>query len=77
MKFGYNAKITYMLMGLDFYEALEYEKFLQSLFDPYQPKIKFGGHTECFVDIDIDDYKKLVCELQPTEIIENLEISWR
>lgn len=45
-------------MGVEFYKALEYEKLLQSKFDSYQPKIRFGGHRECFLNVDIDLYKK-------------------
>lgn len=79
MKHGYSATITYMLMGLDFYDAINTETQLQGLFKRYIPKIKFGGYCECFKDINIEDYKNKVSHLIPQskEIVENLEITWR
>ena len=66
-------------MGLDFYDAVNNESTLQGLFNPYNPKIKFGGYRECFKDINLTDYKSKVNHLIPQakEIVENLEITWR
>ncbi len=77
MKHGYNATVIYMIMGIDPYIALEYERLLQSLFDRHYPLIKFGGHTECFKSVDLSKYKSVVSKLNPVEVVENLEISWR
>lgn len=79
MKAGYNADIIYMVLGVDFTEALNAENTLQQLFKPYTPLKKFGGHRECFSHIDVDQYKKYLHGLisNYSEITENLEISWR
>jgi hypothetical protein len=79
MKFGYRATIIYMLMGMDCFDTMNAEKYLQGLFKQYIPKTKFGGYSECFKDINIDDYKMKVHYLIPQskEIVENLEITWR
>lgn len=79
MKFGYKIKIVYMLMGLDFYEALNMEKYLQSLFKSYNPLKVFGSYRECFSDIPLEIYKQKVSHLIPTakNVVENLEITWR
>jgi hypothetical protein len=79
MKFGYRATIIYMLMGLDCRDAMQAEMYLHGIFNPYDPKKKFGGYRECFQDIDIEYYKSKINNLIPKskEIIENLEISWR
>lgn len=79
MKHGYRATIIYMVMGIDCYVAFYEESRLQSLFQRYMPKKKFGGYCECFKDIDIEDYKNKVSHLIPQskEIVENLEITWR
>lgn len=81
MKHGYRCTIKYMLMGLDCYEAMDTESRLQSLFRfySYRPKTKFGGHTECFKYIDIEDYKSEISHLiqKSKEIVEDLEVSWR
>jgi hypothetical protein len=81
MKHGYVCTIKYMLMGLDCYDAMDAEGYLQNVFreHSYNPKTKFGGYRECFKDINIDDYKTEVSYLIPKskEIVEDLEVSWR
>lgn len=79
MKHGYRVNIVYMLIGLDFNDAINAERRLQSIFESYTPKQKFGGYTECFKIINLDYYKNQIKNLQKTssEIIENLEITWR
>lgn len=79
MKVYKNVKIIYMVMGLDFYLAYHYESFLQGLFEPYTPLKKFGGYTECFLEIDLDLIKKILIriDISKCEIVENLTISWR
>jgi len=79
MKHGYRATIVYMLMKLDCHEAMNMECKLHGLFKHYRPLIKFGGYTECYKNIDIEEYKQHVNHLIPKskEIVENLEITWR
>lgn len=79
MKSGYKIEIIYMVMGINFREAFNAERELQGLFNPYTPLKKFGGYRECFSSIDIDLYKSKISQLitSHTEIVNNLEISWR
>jgi len=79
MKSGYSVRIIYMLFRLDYLTALKAESYLQSIFESYTPLKCFGGHTECFSGIDIDEYKKFTNTLFPdcNEITQNLEITWR
>ena len=66
-------------MGLDFYKALNAERYLQDLYNSYIPIKKFGGYTECFINLEIQSYKRIVNTLfpDPKEVVENLMISWR
>jgi hypothetical protein len=79
MKHGYNVEIIYMILGINFYEALNAETQLQGMFNSYIPCKKFGGYTECFSSIDLNKYKKVSNELISSykEITQNLKISWR
>ena len=79
IKSGYEVEIIYMVFNLDFYVSYGYEKILQKHFltNSYEPLKKFGGHTECFKNIDIQDYKSIVSEvITDNEITENLKITW-
>lgn len=66
-------------MGLDFHTAYDYESLLHSIFEPYKPEKYFGGYTECFVNVNIDTYKSILTNIiqLDTEIVENIDISWR
>lgn len=81
MKAGYNCEIIYMLCGNDYLEFLKLECILHNIFQPhrYKPKTKFGGHTECYDKIDVEDYIKYTRTLYPinTDVIKNLPITWR
>ena len=79
MKHGYNVEIVYMILGANYLEALNAEKYLHNQFEHYKPNVWFGGYTECFKSIDINVYKKLVSELITSyrELTQNLKISWR
>lgn len=79
MKFGYKCTIKFMLMGLNCHVAMNTESYLHGLFKPYNPKVKFGGYTECYKNINLDEFKSKIGHLIPQskEIIENLEVSWR
>ena len=78
IKSGYSVEIVYMLMGLDFYEALDSESELQSMFKQYTPNRKFGGYTECFDNINVSKIKSYLNKRfqEPKEIVENIEITW-
>ncbi|MFA5300545.1 MAG: hypothetical protein WC389_20350 [Lutibacter sp.] len=78
MKPGYQIKIIYMIFGIEFYEALNAENKLQSVFKPYIPLKKFGGYRECFYPFDINIYKNILNNLitSHTEIAQNIEITW-
>ena len=79
MKVGYRAKIIFMIMGIDPFEAYKAEQILHSSFESYSPQIKFGGHRECFVNIEMEFYKAYALYLISgyKKIVENIEISWR
>lgn len=79
MKAGYQVDIVYMIMGLDFYKCYEMEAALQLYFSylSYETNVKFGGHTECFLDIDIDIYKELVSGVEYKELMVDIPITWR
>jgi hypothetical protein len=81
MKFGYKAEIVFMTLRLDSYLAYDLESYLQDEFSSfsYLPKVKFGGYTECFQDLDIEKYKSLIIKNipHPFDYLERLEISWR
>jgi hypothetical protein len=77
MKFGYFITIEFMIMGMDYLDALSSEEYLLSSPNRYSPKIKFGGHTECFSSIDINKMISVADVYSHTEIVKNLEISWR
>jgi len=79
MKSGYSVEIVYMAMKLEFYDAQNLESYLQRIYESYRPKIKFGGYTECFKHIDIENYKEKLNGFlkQNYSYIENLKITWR
>ena len=79
MKVYKDVEIIHMIMGLDFYVAYEYESLLHGIFEPYEPNLYFGGYRECFVNVNIDTYKRVVSRIinEDNNIIENLVISWR
>ena len=79
MKSGYEVEIIYMIHGLDWTKALDAESYLQSKFIRYHPLVKFGGYTECFRDINILTYKKIIHSIisNYTEITINKKITWR
>jgi hypothetical protein len=80
MKSGYEVEIIYMIFNLDFTVSYGYEKILQEHFSSksYKPLKKFGGYTECFKYIDIQDYISIVSEtITDNEITKNLKITWR
>jgi len=79
MKSGYSVEIIYMVHGIEFYEALNAEKYLQRMFDGYCPLVKFGGYTECFKYVDLNVYKNNLHSsiTSHKEITQNIKISWR
>lgn len=79
MKSGYSVEIIYMMVGVEFYKALDYERILQNTFRKYSymPKIRFGGYTECFSTIDLDMYKSIIQDIKYKELVVNKQISWR
>jgi len=79
MKHGYRIKIIYMVLGIDYDEALKAERQLQELFEPYLPLKKFGGYRECYSMIPFEYYKNKLHNIisKYKSITENLEISWR
>ncbi len=79
MKSKYEIEIVFMVLQLDNYKAWDAEKYLQSKFDSYVPKKRFGGYTECFKNIDVDNYINLTNNYlkQSYDYISNLEITWR
>jgi len=79
MKFGYSVEIVLMVYGMTWENCLNTEKILQTNFKQYIPKIKFGGYTECFKNININIYKTLLNNLinEFDYITENMLISWR
>ena len=68
-----------MAFGLDPYIAWEMEKYLQSLWRPYLPQIKFGGYCECFEYIDPDVFKEKIIDRigNGFKSIGGIDISWR
>lgn len=77
MKSGYKVDIVCMFMGIEYLKALYLESSLKSIFNPYLPKIKFGGYTECFKSVDITSFKNEFQSVEYNEVVENLSISWR
>ena len=55
------------------------EAYLQTLFETYWPKIKFGGYTECFVSVDVKIFAEELLGFagEATEYTKNLPINWR
>jgi len=78
MKHGYKVKILFMAMKLDYLKALDIERTMQSLYEEYHPKTKFGGYTECFGHIDVNDFKNRITGIieDDFEYLENIEITW-
>jgi len=81
MKEGYECKIIYLLMKLDYFKVLNLESYYKDLYADlqYTPIKKFGGYTECFHNIDEEDYINRLRVLVPYNlpVIKNLEITWR
>lgn len=66
-----------MVLGIEYSYALGLEGTLQSLFEPYTPMKKFGGHRECFSDVNIEMFKDGFIDVDHKEVVEDLSISWR
>ena len=79
MKAGYDIEIVYMILGLDFQDCYGKERFLHNHFQSisYETKRKFGGYRECFSGIPLDEYKRLTSDLNNSNLITNLPITWR
>lgn len=77
MKSGYRVRIVCMVMGIDYLTALNLEYQLKCLFYSYRPKVKFGGHTECFINVDVISFLEHATDFGYSEIVSDLEISWR
>lgn len=77
MKSGYRIEIVRMVMGIKYLIALDLESKLKSLFPSYIPLVKFGGYTECFSEVNLNDFSAQFDGIQFNEVVDNLEISWR
>lgn len=79
IKAGYKVDIVYMVMGIPYLDALDYENELHHYFtlNSYAPSTKFGGHTECYNHVDVGSFKERLFNASCSEIVENLPISWR
>lgn len=81
MKFGYKCEIIYQLFGNNYSIFLDMESFLHCHFShkSYDPIVRFGGHRECYIDINCSDYIQILRELYPVNanVVKNLNISWR
>ena len=81
MKFGYRCEIVYMLFGKDYLLFLDLENNMHVRFSKnrYLPIRKFGGYTECYKNIDVDNYIDALRDVYPiqADVIKNEEITWR
>lgn len=77
IKRGYQVRIVFMVMGMDYKVASELEIMLHNKYVSYEPMIRFGGHTECFDNINIDGFINDFPVVSHSEVVRNLDISWR
>lgn len=74
--FNYKVDIIYMVFGIDMSDAYKLEDYLKNYFDNlnYTPKVWFGGYSECFKNINIQEYKSILKNYHNDKTIENFEL---